>query len=86
MPIDDTPKSWVDDALDDPSDTYATPADVLRDHRLDTAGARAVLLSWEQHARRKSMAGAETPELRDVAAALSELDRRENLPVDDARL
>jgi hypothetical protein len=78
-------KSWFDQALDDPMSTYATPAQVLRDERLDEAGMRAVLEVWEQDARRlmessdEGMPEGESPHLRDVNAALAELDRRAGL-------
>jgi hypothetical protein len=70
-------KTWFDHALDDPRQAYGAPAQVLRDDRLDGAGMRALLSAWEADARRRTMAGAETPELRDVWAALAELDRIE---------
>ncbi len=72
-------KTWFDHALDHPAATFGTPAEVIRDERLDEAGMRAVLSAWERDARRASMAGAQTPELRDIWAAIAELDRREGL-------
>lgn len=73
------PPAWIDEALENPANEYATPAEVLRDERLDLAGMRAVLVEWERAARQRVMAGAQTPELRDVEAAIIELDRREGL-------
>ena len=74
--------SWFDHVLDDPTREYATPAAVLRDERLDAFGMRAILEAWEQDARRlvesadEGMAGGPA-RLRDVRAALKELERSE---------
>jgi hypothetical protein len=72
-------KTWFDRVLEDPKSAYGCPAEVLRDERLDEAGARAVLSAWESDVRRETMAGAETPELAEVWSAIAELDRREGL-------
>jgi hypothetical protein len=75
--------SWLDRVIEDPMRAFATPAQVLRDERLDAVGMRAVLEAWERGARRLAAsadegmaAGAESTGLREVRAALRELDRR----------
>jgi hypothetical protein len=69
------PKTWFDQAVDDPKNFYATPAEVLRDERLDEAGMRVMLEAWARGARGKGEATPPSRQLRDVEAALAELDR-----------
>ncbi len=83
-------KTWFDQALDDPMRTFGTPAEVLRDARLDEGGMRAVLTAWLQDAKRmtesadEGMTGGEDSLLREVECALAELDRREEVVRDKA--
>jgi hypothetical protein len=70
-------KTWFDRALDHPAGAFASPEDVIEDDRLDAAGKRAVLSAWEADVRREGLAGAETPELVEVLAAIAALDRQE---------
>ncbi len=71
------PKSWFDLAIDQPGRVYASPAEVLRDERLDEAGMRAVLKAWVKAEQRvmEATGGGESAQLRDARAALAELDR-----------
>jgi hypothetical protein len=57
--------------------TFATPAAVLRDERLDEDGMRAVLEAWLSAARRTNRASVSGQGRRatDALAALAELDR-----------
>jgi hypothetical protein len=82
-------KTWLDLALDDPMRTFGTPAEVLRDARLDEVGMRAVPTAWLQDAKRmtesadEGMAGGEDSLLPEVECALAELDRGEGVVRDE---
>jgi hypothetical protein len=72
------PRSWFDRAIEQPMKVYATPADVLRDERLDEAGMRAVLEAWLRCERSRMEAAGfigESPSLRKARAAIAEVDR-----------
>lgn len=79
-------------AVIEPSSVYETPDDVLADSRLDDAGKRRVLESWERDARElavaeeENMAGGEPNRLSAVLEALAKLPSTDERPRGPATL
>jgi len=77
----DTHQQQVENAIADPTRSYACPMDVVRDDHLDVEEKRRILESWKKDAellstaQDENMAGGERPQLQDVSLALGELER-----------
>jgi hypothetical protein len=77
----DTHQQQVENAIADPTRSYACPMDVVHDDQLDPAEKRRILESWKKDAellstaQDENMAGGERPQLQDVSLALGELER-----------
>lgn len=74
-------KPDVAEAVKDPTQTFETPLDVVRDSRLTPQEKRQILESWAQdahlmsQAENESMTGPGRPRLQEVKLALAELDK-----------
>ena len=77
----DTQQQQVENAIADPTRSYACPMDVVHDDQLGPDEKRRILDSWKKDAellstaQDENMAGGERPQLQDVSLALGELER-----------
>jgi len=77
----DTQQQQVENAIADPTRSYACPMDVVHDDQLGPDEKRRILESWKKDAellstaQDENMAGGERPQLQDVSLALGELER-----------
>ena len=77
----DTQQQQVENAIADPTRSYACPMDVVHDDQLGPDEKRRILESWKKDAellstaQDENMTGGERPQLQDVSLALGELER-----------